>query len=46
MVQTASATMESVKEQVIDNVPKRMKELKFGIPYVDLVSAAAVGSHG
>lgn len=26
--------MESIKEQVVDNVPKRIKELKFGIPFV------------
>lgn len=25
---------ESVKEQVVDTVPKRIKELKFGLPYV------------
>ena len=27
---------ESIKEQVVDTVPKRIKELKFGILYVDL----------
>lgn len=26
---------ESIKEQVVDTVPKRIKELKFGILYVD-----------
>lgn len=25
---------ESVKEQVVDTIPKRIKELKFGIGYV------------
>ena len=37
------ATAESVKEQVIDNVPKRIKELRFGIAYAhqrpDLIQA-------
>ena len=27
------AAVESVKEQVVDTIPKRIKELKFGIPY-------------
>jgi hypothetical protein len=34
------AAPESIKEQVVDNVPKRIKELKFGIPYVSPISAA------
>lgn len=31
MQQAAAAT--DVKEQVVDRIPKRIKELKFGIPY-------------
>lgn len=42
----AMAGMESIKEQVIDNVPKRIKELKFGIPYVGQLLAAMVESRG
>lgn len=30
-VQQAAATM-NVKEQVVDTVPKRIKELRFGLP--------------
>jgi hypothetical protein len=32
VVLSAMSAMESMKEQVVDNVPKRIKELKFGIP--------------
>lgn len=31
-MQSAMAAVESMKEQVVDTVPKRIKELKFGVP--------------
>jgi hypothetical protein len=30
-----SSGSEAVKEQVVDKIPKRFKELKFGIQYVE-----------
>lgn len=32
-MQSTMAAVQSVKEQVVDTIPKRLKELKFGIPY-------------
>lgn len=32
----STATREGMKEQVVDNLPKRIKQVKFGIMYVDL----------
>lgn len=31
----STATREGMKEQVVDNLPKRIKQVKFGIMYVD-----------
>lgn len=33
---TMATATESVKEQVVDTVPKQIKELRFGIAYVNL----------
>lgn len=32
----STATREGMKEQVVDNLPKRIKQVKFGIMYVQL----------
>ena len=32
-----ATTTESVKEQVVDTIPKRIRELKFGIGWVSFV---------
>ena len=32
-----ATTTESVKEQVVDTIPKRIKELKFGIGWVSFI---------
>lgn len=34
----STATREGMKEQVVDNLPKRIKQVKFGIMCVDLPS--------
>lgn len=36
------AAAESFKKQVVDNVPKRIKELSFGIPYVQAYDLAFI----
>ncbi|KAI9831688.1 MAG: hypothetical protein M1819_004754 [Sarea resinae] len=42
-MQSAAAVGESVKEQVVDSVPKRIKEIQFGIlSYQDVVNQAMV----
>lgn len=33
----STATREGMKEQVVDNLPKRIKQVKFGIMCVDLL---------
>lgn len=45
-MQLAKSAMEAIKEQVIDNVPKRIKELKFGIPYSGQLPAAMIEPPG
>lgn len=36
MQQMSSGGQAQVKTQVVDKIPKRFKELKFGIQYMDL----------
>jgi DNA-directed RNA polymerase III subunit RPC1 len=36
-MQLMSTGSESIKAQVVDKIPKRIKELKFGIQYVPAV---------
>lgn len=38
----STATREGMKEQVVDNLPKRIKQVKFGIMCVDLLNLSGL----